>query len=93
MTRAAKRARGAALEATVSIESIPGLGCLSGMFARADGTRLFTTFTPPSGKLATIAENSEDAEGFKLGSRTGAGLRVLSAVTVDHCSNIVLADY
>ena len=51
-----KRARGAALEATVSTESITGLGIVHGMFVQADGTRLLTTdnhtlalHLPPSG--------------------------------------------
>ena len=65
--QAPKRARGAALEATVTTESIPGLGGVNGIFVRADGTRLFTTLTtlmqlPRSGMLATIAgdKNEED---------------------------------
>jgi hypothetical protein len=40
---AAKRARHAALEATVTTVSIPGLGSPNGIFVLADGTRLFSS--------------------------------------------------
>ena len=41
--QAPKRARGAALEATVTTESMPGVGFVNSIFVRTVGTRLFDT--------------------------------------------------
>ena len=96
--QATKRARGAALEATVTTESIPGLGEVNGMFVRADGTRLFSTNMdtllqlPPSGMLSTIAGNSEEEAGYEDGAGIAARLSQPEGMTVDLGGNIVLVD-
>jgi hypothetical protein len=63
---AAKRVRPAALEATVTTVTIPGLGTPNGIFVLADGTRLFSSGNTilqlaPSGRLTTIAGNKQGA--------------------------------
>lgn len=82
----------------MSRESIPGVGCVKGMFLRADGTRVFTTSTtllqlPPSGMPATIAgdkdvkdESPEDGQG------PDACFSNVSDFKVDRGSTIVPAD-
>ena len=72
MAGAAKRARGAALEAVVTSEAVPGLGGVNGMFVRGDGTRLFSSnkntlllHLPSAGMLTLVAGNHKD--GFKDG--------------------------
>ena len=56
------RVRPAALEATVTTVTIPGLGWTNGMFVLGDGTRLFSSRDTilqltPSDSLTTIGGN------------------------------------
>ena len=98
--QAPKRARVAALEATVSTESTPGMGRANGVFVQADGARLLTTdkdtvdmHLPSAGFWATIAGNSEEVGGFEDGQGTGARFNSPDGITVDLGGDIVLADY
>jgi hypothetical protein len=97
MAGASKRARGAALEAVVTTESITGLGDVYGMFVLADGTRLFTTSKhtldlqlPSTGMPATIAGRKED--GFEDGKGADARFASPDGFTVDRAGDIVLSD-
>ncbi len=79
---AAKRARPAALEATVITLAVPGLSEANGIFMLAEGTCLFSSLMKtilqlaPSGRLATIAGNkaklvsSRTVKASQLASRT-----------------------
>ena len=71
----AKRARPAALEATVTTVTIPGLGKPNGMFVVGDGTRLFSSGTesyssrPREGLpqlLGTKAKGRRTIKAFRL---------------------------
>ena len=94
---AAKRARPAALEATVTTVTIPGLGVPCGIFVLADGTRLFSSGKtilqlPPSGRLATIAGNPEEEGALKDGQGIFARFNGPNRLTVDRAGNVVVAD-
>ena len=94
---AAKRPRPAALEATVTTVTIPGLGSPSGIFVLADGTRLFSSGNnilqlPPSGRLATIAGNPEEEGALKDGQGIFARFNGTDGLTVDRAGNVVVAD-
>jgi hypothetical protein len=95
---AAKRPRLAALEATVTTVTIPGLGLTNGIFVLGDGTRLFSSAhdtilqLPPSGRLATIAGNPEEAGALKDGQGIFARFNGPNRLTVDRAGNVVVAD-
>ena len=95
---AAKRARPAALEATVTTVTIPGLGMPTGMFVLGDGTRLFSSGNTilqltPSGRLATIAGNPEEDGALKDDQGIFARFNGPNRLTVDRAGNVVVADY
>ena len=96
---AAKRPRPAALEATVTTVTIPGLGAPNGMFVLGDGTRLFSSSNDtilqltPSGRLSTIAGNPLEEEGaLKDGQGIFARFNGPGGLTVDRAGNVVVAD-
>ena len=98
MAGAAKRARGAALEAVVTTEAVPGAGLVNGMFVRGDGTRLFSSnkhtllhHMPAAGMLAVVAGNRMG--GFTDGESILAEFNTPTCITVDRAGDIVLADY
>ena len=94
---AAKRARPAALEATVTTVTIPGLGAPDGIFVLGDGARLFSSgdtilqFTL-SGRLSTIAGNPEVEGALKDGQGIFARFSGPHGLTVDRAGNVVVAD-
>jgi sugar lactone lactonase YvrE len=95
---AAKRPRPAALEATVTTVTIPGLGGTNGIFVLGDGTRLFSLGNtilqlPPSGRLATIAGNKDEEGKIKDGEGISARFKTPNLLTVDRAGNLVVADY
>ena len=95
----AKRAGPAALEATVTTVTIPGLGLPGGMFVLADGTRLFSSAhtiiqLAPSGWLSTIAGDPQEEEGaLKDGQGIFARFNGTNGLTVDRAGNAVVADW
>ena len=91
----AKRARPAALEATVTTVTIPGLGVPRGMFVLGDGTRLFSSgetilqFTP-SVRFSTVDGEPQDDEGaLKDGQGIFARFNCPDGLTVDRAGNVV----
>ena len=97
---AAKRPRPAALKATVTTVTIPGLGAPDGMFVLCDGTRLFSSADTilqltPSVRLSTIAGNPED-EGGDVVCKDGQGISArfngTACLTVDRSGNVVVVD-
>ena len=95
MAGAAKRARGAALEAVVTTEAVSGLGGVNGMFVRGDGTRLFSStkhtlllHLPSAGMLTVVAGNHKP--GFKDGASILAEFNFPNRFTVDRAGDIVL---
>jgi hypothetical protein len=95
----AKRARPAALEATVTTVTMPGLGAPDGIFVLGDGTRLFSSGhtilqLTPSGRLSTIAGDPQDAEvALKDGQGIFARFNCPDGLTVDRAGNVVVADF
>jgi hypothetical protein len=92
---AAKRARRAALDCSVTTLTIPFLGMPNGIFVLADGTRLFSTKNTIMqvdtwGRLATIAGN-EGGE-LKDGRGISARLNKPAGLTVDRAGNVVVVD-
>ena len=91
-----KRARPAALEATVTTLAVPGLSQAHGILLLADGTRLFSssknTFLhlAPSGRLATIAGNKDEVGELKDGKGISARFNYPVGSTVDRAGNVVV---
>jgi sugar lactone lactonase YvrE len=96
---AAKRARPAALEATVTTVTLPGLGFPEGIFVLADGTRLFSSgntilHLSPSDRLTTVAGDPQEEEGaLKDGQGIFARFNTTYGLTVDRAGNVVVADF
>jgi hypothetical protein len=96
---AAKRARPAALEATVTTVTMPGLGAPDGMFVLGDGTHLFSSDhtilqLAPSGRLSTIAGKPLKEQGaLKDGQGIFARFNCLAGLTVDRAGKVVVADW
>ena len=94
---AARRARPAALEATVTTVTIPGLGFPGGMFVLGDGTRLFCSGDTilqisPSDSLTTITGDPQDEEGSFNGQGIFARFNCPAGMTVDRVGNVVVVD-
>ena len=94
---AAKRARGHALDATVTTAALPLSGDPRGVFVQADGTRLMGTSEDTvlalsrSGRPAVIA-GSESEDGFEDGKGASARFNEPYGLTVDAAGSIVVAD-
>jgi DNA-binding beta-propeller fold protein YncE len=89
--------RPAALEATVTTVTIPGLGLPSGIFVLGDGTRVFSSGQTiiqlaPSGRLSTIAGNRGSGK-HRDGEGISARFNDPFDLTVDRAGNVVVADW
>ena len=95
---AAKRVRQAALEATVTTVTIPGLGAPNGMFVLGDGTRLFSPtiiLLAPPGRLTNMTYRGPQEEDGPLKDVQGIFARFNHSedLTVDRAGNVVVVDH
>ena len=95
----AKSVYPAALEATVTTLTVPGLRKPRGIFVLADGTRLFSSAhqtilqVAPSDRQVTLAGNKDEVGELKDGEGISTRFKCPTGLTVDRAGNVIVVDY